>query len=57
MTLDESLEALKILQREEFDLLITDLKMKGLKGLDLLEEAGEGSPPDPGHHHHRFRDH
>jgi DNA-binding NtrC family response regulator len=37
-TVDSS-EAAKILKREEFDCIITDLKMKGLKGFDLLEEA------------------
>jgi len=39
LTTNESLEALKILKKEDFDVIITDLKMKGLKGLDLLEEA------------------
>jgi len=38
-TIGDSLEALQTLKTEEFDLLITDLKMKGLKGLDLLEEV------------------
>jgi len=37
-TTDGSLEALNALKKEEFDVIITDLKMKGLKGLDLLEE-------------------
>jgi DNA-binding NtrC family response regulator len=39
LTTNESLEALKILKKEDLDVIITDLKMKGLKGLDLLEEA------------------
>jgi len=39
LAIGESLEASKILKKEEFDVIITDLKMKGLKGLDLLEEA------------------
>jgi DNA-binding NtrC family response regulator len=39
LTISESLEASKILKKEEFDVILTDLKMKGLKGLDLLEEA------------------
>lgn len=39
LTISESLEASKILKKEEFDVIITDLKMRGLKGLDLLEEA------------------
>ena len=43
----ESLEASKILRKEEFDVLITDLKMKGLKGLDLLEEAKKVAPLTP----------
>jgi DNA-binding NtrC family response regulator len=47
LTLDDSLEASKILKREEFDILITDLKMKGLKGLDLLEEAKKTAPLTP----------
>ncbi len=46
-TLDESLEASKILKKEEFDVIITDLKMKGLKGLDLLEEAKKVAPLTP----------
>lgn len=43
----DSFEALNLLKREEFDLLITDLKMKGLKGLDLLEEAKKVAPTTP----------
>ena len=46
-TRNESLEASRILKKEEFDVLITDLKMKGLKGLDLLEEAKEVAPLTP----------
>ncbi len=38
-TSSDSLEASRILKKEEFDVIITDLKMKGLKGLDLLAEA------------------
>jgi DNA-binding NtrC family response regulator len=43
----DSLEASKILKKEEFDVVITDLKMKGLKGLDLLEEAKKVAPLTP----------
>jgi DNA-binding NtrC family response regulator len=39
LTVGESVEASKILKKEEFDVILTDLRMKGLKGLDLLEEA------------------
>ncbi len=47
LPLSDSLEASKILHREEFDALITDLKMKGLKGLDLLEETKKTAPLTP----------
>src|SRR4030065_2387998 len=47
LTTNESLEASKILKKEEFDIIITDLKMKGLKGLDLLEETKRVSPLTP----------
>lgn len=46
-TLHDSGEALKALKKEEFDVLITDLRMKGLKGLDLLEEAKKLAPLMP----------
>jgi len=47
MTISDSLEASRILRKEEFDVIITDLKMKGLKGLDLLEEARKMAPLTP----------
>jgi DNA-binding NtrC family response regulator len=47
LTSGESLEASKILKKEEFDVIITDLKMKRLKGLDLLEEAKKVAPLTP----------
>lgn len=43
-TTGDSLDALKMVEREEFDVLITDLKMKGLKGLDLLERVNKLAP-------------
>ncbi|NWF94479.1 MAG: sigma-54-dependent Fis family transcriptional regulator [Syntrophaceae bacterium] len=46
-SLDDSLEASKVLKKEEFDVIITDLKMRGIKGLDLLEEAGKTAPLTP----------
>jgi DNA-binding NtrC family response regulator len=46
-SIGDSLEASKILKREEFDVIVTDLKMKGLKGLDLLEKAKEVAPLTP----------
>jgi DNA-binding NtrC family response regulator len=47
ITTHDSLEASKILKKEDFDVVITDLKMKGLKGLDLLEETRQVSPLTP----------
>jgi DNA-binding NtrC family response regulator len=47
LTIGESLEASKILNKEEFDIVIADLKMKGLKGLDLLEETKKVAPLTP----------
>jgi DNA-binding NtrC family response regulator len=46
-TTGESLEASKILKKEEFDVIVTDLKMKGLKGIDLLEVAHKMAPMTP----------
>jgi DNA-binding NtrC family response regulator len=46
-SIGDSLEASKALKKEEFDVMITDLKMKGLKGLDLLEEAKKVAPLTP----------
>jgi len=43
----DSLEASNLINHEEFDLIITDLKMKGLKGLDLLENVQRVSPLTP----------
>ncbi|AEH45442.1 response regulator receiver protein [Thermodesulfatator indicus DSM 15286] len=37
-------EALDLLKRENFDLLITDLKMPGLEGIELLKEAKKINP-------------
>jgi len=47
LAIGESLEASKALKKEEFDVIVTDLKMKGLKGLDLLEEAKQVAPMTP----------
>ncbi len=47
MSISDSLEASRVLRKEEFDVIITDLKMKGLKGLDLLEEAHKVAPLTP----------
>jgi len=46
-TATDGLGAVKKLKDEEFDVIVTDLKMKGLKGLDLLDEAQKISPITP----------
>jgi DNA-binding NtrC family response regulator len=46
-TTGDSLEASRMLKKEEFDVLVTDLKMKGLKGLDLLEGVNKVAPMTP----------
>ncbi len=37
-------EALKIVQREALDLVLTDLRMPGLSGIDLLQEVRRANP-------------
>ncbi|TAL17866.1 sigma-54-dependent Fis family transcriptional regulator [bacterium] len=37
-------EALSFLARERFDLVVTDIKMPGMDGMDLLRRVKEGSP-------------
>jgi DNA-binding NtrC family response regulator len=46
-TLNESMQASKLLRSKEFDVIVTDLRMKGLKGLDLLGETRKVNPPPP----------
>lgn len=47
LTISDSLEASKTIKKEEFDVIVTDLRMRGLKGLDLLEEAKRMAPLTP----------
>ncbi|HEY5512557.1 MAG TPA: response regulator, partial [Geomonas sp.] len=37
-------EALQELERSEFDLLLTDLKMQGMSGMELMERVLSESP-------------
>jgi DNA-binding NtrC family response regulator len=43
----DSLKASGILNKEEFDVILTDLKMHGMDGIDLLDEAKEAAPLTP----------
>jgi DNA-binding NtrC family response regulator len=45
-TVANSLEVPKLLQSRGFDLIITDLKMPGLSGLDLLRQVKEQNRPE-----------
>ena len=47
-------EGLEKLSDGEFDLVITDLRMPELSGLDLMKEGREGKTGDPLDHHHRL---
>ena len=38
-------EASEILQKQDFDLVITDFKMSGINGLDVLKEVKRCCPP------------
>lgn len=46
-TSSDSGEALKLLKKEDFDVVITDLMMEGLKGLELLQESKRIAPLTP----------
>ena len=44
-------DALKKIETEEFDLVITDLKMEGVTGMEVLERAVvHATEPDRGHY-------
>lgn len=47
VTTNNPLEAAKLLQEEAFDLLITDLKMPLLDGMDLIERVKKIDPALP----------
>jgi two-component system response regulator HydG len=43
----DALKAIGILAKEEFDVILTDLKMGGMDGMDLLGEAKRAAPLTP----------
>jgi len=43
-TFTESLAALQRLRERDFDIVITDLKMEGLSGMEILSEVKKRSP-------------
>ena len=47
--------AIELLEREPVDLLISDIKMPDLSGVDVLRAAKTDRPGHPRHHDHRVR--
>jgi two-component system NtrC family response regulator len=47
MTSDKAQEALRLLQEADVDLVLTDMKMPGMSGMELLEEAKKIKPEVP----------
>ncbi len=43
-TFTQSLEAMHQIQQTDYDIIITDLKMKGIDGMQFLQEAKKRSP-------------
>jgi two-component system NtrC family response regulator len=47
ITVDKSSEALRLFREADLDLIITDMKMPGLSGMELLEECNKINPELP----------
>ena len=47
VTCSDPQEALKVLANDDFDLLLTDIRMPGMSGVELLERAREHDPELP----------
>jgi two-component system NtrC family response regulator len=47
MTSDKAQEALRLIQESDIDLLLTDMKMPGMTGMELLEEVKKIKPEVP----------
>ncbi len=47
MTSDKAQEALRLIQESDIDLLLTDMKMPGMTGMELMEEAKKIKPEVP----------
>jgi two-component system NtrC family response regulator len=47
MTSDKAQDALRLLQEADVDLVLTDMKMPGMSGMELLEEAKKVKPEVP----------
>jgi two-component system, NtrC family, response regulator len=47
MTSDKAQDALRLIQESDVDLVLTDMKMPGMSGMELLEEAKKTKPEVP----------
>ena len=47
--------ALEAIRSQAFDLVITDLKMENVSGMDILKEVNRLYPQHPGHYAHGLR--
>ncbi len=55
VTAESGPEALRVLGREKVDLVISDLRMDEMDGLQLFSEIQNGPPRHAGDHSHRSR--
>ena len=56
-TFTQSPEAMHQIQQTSYDIIITDLKMKEIDGMQFLTEAKKRHPRHGGHRHYRLRHH
>ena len=48
-------DAMPLLESEHFDLLLTDIVMPEMDGIELAQKASDDRPGHPGDVHHRLR--
>ena len=56
-TFTQSSEAMEQIKQVEYDIIITDLKMKGIDGMQLLERSKTSLTQDGSHRDNRLRHH
>ena len=54
--LASAVEALPLLERQAFDVVITDLQMPGIDGLEFIRQIVAAAAADAGDHDHGARD-
>ncbi len=55
VTTNNPLEVPRLMRQHNADLLITDLRMPAMGGIDLIQKVKEYYPEPSGHCHHRLR--